>query len=695
MLAGRVLSRGLRPLAPASRTKSCSISPPFTPRIFQVTRAIIRGYSVALVGLGYRGYRSHFLSLRDSPSISVAAVCDTNAAALESFALSNRSIPTYTSLPELLQRHAPDFAIVSVPHGAHMECIIALAAKGVAVLKEKPVAESMDEYDWMANLPVRIGITFQKRFEPHFLHFRSLLPLVGRVAAVEASLALNITNLEETWRASSGVGVTEDLGCHMLDILVWLLGLPTSVMAHQVSSVRPSQRYGGDDVSDILMDWGRNCIGHVRLSRVAHRAAQSISVTGTDGTLSLDGHEITHYDTQGRETLNVKHQPVDKQVIHSMVQEFGDWVSGRQPEFSTSLGNVVHTVSVVDAIKKSLATRQVQHPLLHATSGPASSRLSSRTFVNRQSVANFSTTCLLRNRDRFFCLNTGALIPAVGLGTRGGRREGEVYDAVSIALAAGYRHIDTAQSSKNEIEIGRAIKDSGIPRDDIWITTKLDNAWHTRVEEALEYSLQALETEYVDLYLMHWPVSVDHSAPDSTLPDWDFINTWQEMQKIPTKTVRNIGVSNFSIANLQRLLRHPTCTLVPAVNQVELHPYWPSRRLLRYCAQHGIHCTAYSCLGSADSPLLSEPVLLEISPARNRSPQQILIMWGIQRGTSVLPKSVNAARIRDNFQLDGWELSVEDMEKLNGCATRLKSCTGEWLPGKFMFDDDHDNDGDD
>jgi hypothetical protein len=334
----------------------------------------------------------------------------------------------------------------------------------------------------------------------------------------------------------------------MLDILVWLFGLPTLVMAHQVSSVRPWQRYSGDDVCDTLIDWGTNCIGHVRLSRVAHRSSQYISVSGTDGTLTLNGHEITQYDTQGRETLNVKHQPTNKQVIHSMAQEFGDWVSGRKPDFSTSLANVAHTVSVVEAIKKSLVTRQVQHPLLHSSSRPPpASHVAPRISISRQPVASFSTTSPPRTRKRFFHLNTGALIPAVGLGTRGARRAGEVYDAVSAALSAGYRHIDTSQSSKNEHEIARAIKDSGVPRNEIWVTTKLDNAWHTRVHESVDVSLSTLGMDYVDLYLMvsmsyltdfpvivwselltckHWPVSINHSDPNSTLSGWDYIDTW-------------------------------------------------------------------------------------------------------------------------------------------------------------------------
>ncbi|KAF4205395.1 hypothetical protein CNMCM8927_006265 [Aspergillus lentulus] len=598
---------------------------------------LLRHYSIALVGLGYRGYRSHFLSLSEDPSVSITAVCDTNRVALEAFSATHKGIPAYLSLPQLLQSHIPDFAIVSVPHSAHTQCITTLAAKGIAVLKEKPVAESIAEYEWMTGLPVRIGIAFQKRFEPHFLHFRSLLPLVGEVAAVEASLTLGITNLEETWRAASGVGVTEDLGCHMLDMLVWLFGPPTSVMAHQVSSVRRGQRYGGDDVSDILMDWGaKKCIGHVRLSRVAHRPIQSIVVTGTNGTLHLDGYQITHHDINGLETLKVNHQPRQKQVIQTMAQEFGDWISGRRPEFSSSLGNTLHTVSVVDAINASLASRQVRHPLLLSSSAESLGAvtncrpLSKISGSSRALAANFSTSSSSASfaypsyREKVFRLNTGASIPAIGLGTRRAETPGQVYKAVRSALDVGYRHIDAAQSSENEHEIGRAIKDSGVPRKQIWITTKLDNRWHTRVGSALQLSLDALDMDYIDLYLMHWPVSACPNDQTTQLKNWNFVNTWEAMQQLPSHIVRNIGVSNFGIAHLRRLLNHPSCKVVPAVNQIELHPYWPSRLLLTYCNNHDIHCTAYSCLGSTDSPLLQDPAVLEISRLKDRSPQQIL-----------------------------------------------------------------------
>ncbi|KAL2865281.1 NADP-dependent oxidoreductase domain-containing protein [Aspergillus lucknowensis] len=685
------------PYSPYPKRTRAFITPPTLALAHHhsIRYCLSRRYSIALVGTGYRGYRSHFLSLLGTPDLSVTAVCDTNRAALDSFTRKHPDVPTYDSLSLLLHRHKPkpDFAIVSVPHGAHMECITALAAAGVHILKEKPVAGSAEEYSRMSRLPVKMGITFQKRFEPQFVDLRRLVPLVGDVAAVDADLALNITNLEETWRARAGVGVTEDLGCHMLDLLVWLLGLPTSVMAQQVSSVRPSQKYGGDDVADILMNWeARNCIGHVRLSRVAHEAASSITLTGTNGTLILNGHEVTHYDAQGSAKLTVKHRPDEKQVIQSMVGEFGAWVTGRRQGFSTSLANVRNTVSLVDAVKMSLASRRLQRPLpLPALAGLLGMNRGgpfSKTSPSRVSTATLFTSSHARCTDRSFLLNTGAPIPAVGLGTRRTQEPGMVYEAVRSGLKIGYRHIDTAMSSDVEHEIGQAVKDSGVSRSQVWITTKLDNRWHTRVHEALDLSLAELGMDYVDLYLMHWPVSVNPGNPSAQLGDWDFVNTWQEMQKLPTTKVRNIGVSNFGVSHLTRLLSHPCCEIVPAVNQVELHPYWPSKKLLQFCSDHGIHCTAYSCLGSANSPLLEDQVVLDICQKIDKSPQQVLIMWGVQRGTSVIPKTVNATRIAENFDLDGWALGGDEMARLDGCTTRFKSCTDDWLPVRVFGDND-------
>lgn len=161
------------------------------------------------------------------------------------------------------------------------------------------------------------------------------------------------------------------------------------------------------------------------------------------------------------------------------------------------------------------------------------------------------------------------------------------------------------------------------------------------------------------------------------------------MQKLPaTGKVKNIGVSNFGIKNLEKLLNHQSCKTVPAVNQIELHPNNPSPKLVAYCREKGIHCTAYSCLGSTDSKLYKDPTLLLISDKLARTPQQVLLKWGIQNGWSVIPKTVSEKRVKDNFDLDSWEIPTKDMAALNRLSDRFKVCGDAWLPVKAFYGDD-------
>ena len=147
------------------------------------------------------------------------------------------------------------------------------------------------------------------------------------------------------------------------------------------------------------------------------------------------------------------------------------------------------------------------------------------------------------------------------------------------------------------------------------------------------------------------------------------------MQKLPaTGKVRNIGVSNFAIKNLERLLSHPSCKTIPAVNQIELHPNNPSPKLVEYCRSKGIHCTGYSCLGSTNSPLYKDPTVTLLGDKRGKTAAQILLHWGIQKGWSVIPKSVTKERIAANFDLDGWELSEKEMKELDDLSDRFKVC---------------------
>ncbi|KAF2430475.1 aldo/keto reductase-like protein [Tothia fuscella] len=296
----------------------------------------------------------------------------------------------------------------------------------------------------------------------------------------------------------------------------------------------------------------------------------------------------------------------------------------------------------------------------------------------------------LKHTKQTFKLNTGAEIPAIGLGTWQSP-PGQVREAVKVALQHGYRHIDTAMAYGNEKEVGQGIKDSGVPRSEIWVTTKLDNPWHKRVQEGINTSLESLGIDYVDLYLMHWPCSSNPDDMSKVYDDWNFVDTWREMQKlVPSGKVKNIGVSNFAIKNLEILLNDKSCKIVPAVNQVELHPNCPSPKLLDYCKKKDIHATAYSCLGSTDSPLYKNEALIKLAEKKGKTVQQVLLMWGLQRGTSVIPKSVTASRIQKNFDLDGWELDDEELAKINGMRERFKVCGDAWLPAgtKVFFGDD-------
>ncbi|KAI5788386.1 NADP-dependent oxidoreductase domain-containing protein [Geopyxis carbonaria] len=285
-------------------------------------------------------------------------------------------------------------------------------------------------------------------------------------------------------------------------------------------------------------------------------------------------------------------------------------------------------------------------------------------------------------------LNTGAKMPVIGLGTWQSQ-PGQVEKAVEAALRAGYRHIDTALAYGNEAEVGQGIRASGVPREEIWITTKLDNPWHKRVEEGITSSLKSLGVDYVDLYLMHWPCSTTPDDLQKHYDDWDFIKTWAELQKIPASgRAKNIGVSNFGIKNLEKLFAAPTTTIVPAVNQIELHPNNPSPKLVAYNTSKGIHTTGYSNLGSTGSPLHKDPVLLEIVERTGKTSAQVLIKWGLQKGWSVIPKSVTTSRVESNFDIDGWSLEDKDVEALSSLKDRFKVCGDSWLPIKVFFGDD-------
>lgn len=292
-------------------------------------------------------------------------------------------------------------------------------------------------------------------------------------------------------------------------------------------------------------------------------------------------------------------------------------------------------------------------------------------------------------------LNNDIQIPGVGLGTWQSKDQ-EVYDAVKTALKAGYKHIDTAWIYGNEEPVGRAIKDSGVDRKDIFVTTKLWATYHRTPEKNLDDSLKKLQLDYVDLYLMHWPIPFNPDAEDKTFPkksdgssdideDWTFIKTWEQMQKLPKEKVRAIGVSNFSSKQLEELLNASTTTVTPAANQVETHPYLPQKKLIDYCKSKGIIVQAYSPLGSTNSGLLEDNIIKRLADKYGVSGGQILISWALWRGTVVLPKSVTPHRVISNFET--VQLTDQDGETINDIKTRKRFISPPWYDGKNLFHD--------
>ncbi|KAL7928109.1 NADP-dependent oxidoreductase domain-containing protein [Trichoderma chlorosporum] len=262
--------------------------------------------------------------------------------------------------------------------------------------------------------------------------------------------------------------------------------------------------------------------------------------------------------------------------------------------------------------------------------------------------------------ETHFTLNTGSKIPAVGFGTWQAR-PGQVEHAVETALRVGYRHIDCAAIYRNEVEVGQGIRASGVPREDIFITGKLWNTKHAPedVESALDKTLEDIGTDYLDLFLMHWPAafkSGDEWFPLDDqgifrLSDIDPAVTYSAMESLlQTGKVRAIGVSNFTIKRLEDLMSKTK--VIPAVNQIEAHPYLQQRQLFDFCQSKGILIEAYSPLGNNQT---GEP--------RTVDDPLILYSWGVQRGTVVLPKSITPSRIASNLQVK--ELPQHAFKKLN------------------------------
>lgn len=251
-------------------------------------------------------------------------------------------------------------------------------------------------------------------------------------------------------------------------------------------------------------------------------------------------------------------------------------------------------------------------------------------------------------------LNNGIEMPYFGLGVYLADQGSLTEQSVLWALEAGYRHIDTAAAYGNEADVGRAIKKSGIPRNQIFITTKLQNndMRSDRQKEAFEESLEKLGTSYVDLYLIHWPVP------------GKYIKSWEIMQSIlEDRRARAIGVSNFNPHHLEDLEKRGF--VVPAVNQFECHPRFNQKDLVKYCEAHRIAVTAYSPLGGRSHNLCGEPELIEIGKKYDKSSAQVILRWDLQRDIITIPKSTHKKRIYENGNIFDFTLTSEDMDRID------------------------------
>ena len=290
-------------------------------------------------------------------------------------------------------------------------------------------------------------------------------------------------------------------------------------------------------------------------------------------------------------------------------------------------------------------------------------------------------------------------MPVLGLGTWKSAK-GEVYEVVRKAIESGYRHFDCASFYGNESEIGMAISDAikngDVAREDLWITSKLWNNRHKKddIQAACEITLKDLTLDYLDLYLIHWPVVLQNQASYAqqssdliSLSEIPLTQTWQGLIDLKEKGLtKHIGVSNFSIKKINQIIEESG--VVPEVLQIELHPFLQQPKILNFTQEKGIFLTGYCPLGSADRPavriladepkLFQQQIILDIAKDKDISPAQVILAWAVNRGTSVIPKSVNPERLKQNLEAADIELSTQEMTEMNSLDLHYRYIKGDF-----------------
>lgn len=302
-------------------------------------------------------------------------------------------------------------------------------------------------------------------------------------------------------------------------------------------------------------------------------------------------------------------------------------------------------------------------------------------------------------------MSDGKEVPIIGLGTWKSK-PGQVRDAVKVAIDASYRHIDCALAYQNETEVGEAIAekiaDKTIKRENIFVTSKLWNTYHRKekVIECCKRSLKDLNLEYLDLYLIHWPIAYKEGSElfpkndkgEMLTENIDFTETWKGMEECQEKgLVKSIGLSNFNSEQIKKVLN--ICKIKPVMLQVECHPYLNQNKLIEFCKSHDIAFTAYSPLGSPDRPwvkpdepsLMEDPRIKKLCEKYNKSPAQILLRFNVQRGIIVIPKSVTEERIRNNFEIFDFELTTEEISEISAFKETCRFCHLNWLKNDPNF----------